>query len=122
MRFLVMGLAAVGIFASADAVQSQTLRLDDRGFSFKFGPNDRRGDVEGKRASCEVYARIAQVQADANNRFRCGYRGPRWDGDLRGHFQWCRWAPRRAVFDEQRGRAEQLQDCFNRLGDFDDRR
>ncbi|RUO97776.1 hypothetical protein [Hyphomicrobium sp.] len=122
MRFFVMGLAAAGILASTASVQAQTIRLDDRGFSFRFGPNDRRGDVEGKRASCEVYARIAQVQADANNRFRCGYRGPRWDSDLRGHFMWCRWAPRRAIFDEQRGRAEQLQDCFNRLGDFDDRR
>ena len=35
-----------------------------------------RGDVEGKRASCEVYARIAVIQADANVRFRCGLQGP----------------------------------------------
>src|SRR6185312_1688320 len=64
------------------AAAAQTLRLDrDGGFSFKFGRDDRRGDVEGKRASCEVYARIAQVQADANARFRCGLRGPAWVSD-----------------------------------------
>lgn len=121
MRIFPIGLAVAAVLASAGSAYSQTLRLDDRGFSFKFGSNDRRGDVEGKRASCEVYARIAQVQADANERFGCGFRGQRWDRDIRPHFQWCRWAPRRVVFDEQRGRAEQLQDCFNRLGDFDDR-
>jgi len=35
--------------------------------------------VEGKRASCDVYARIAVIQADANQRFRCGLLGPAWD-------------------------------------------
>jgi hypothetical protein len=121
MRIFPIGLAAAAVLASAVSADSQTLRLDDRGFSFRFGSNDRRGDVEGKRASCEVYARIAQVQADANDRFRCGFRGPRWDRDIRPHFMWCRQAPRRILADEQRGRSEQLQDCFNRLGDFDDR-
>lgn len=122
MRIFPIGLAAAAVLVSAVSADSQTIRFDDRGFSFKFGPNDRRGDIEGKRASCEVYARIAQVQADANDRFRCGFRGPRWDRDIRPHFMWCRWAPRRVVAEEQRGRSEQLQDCFNRLGDFDDRR
>jgi len=121
MRLLSIGLAAAAVVVSTMAADSQTIRFNDGNFSFRFGGNDRRGEVEGKRASCEVYARIAQVQADANNRFRCGYRGPRWDSDLRPHFQWCRWAPRRALAEEQRGRAEQLQDCFNRLGDFDGR-
>ena len=121
MRLASIGLAAAAVFVSTMAADSQTIRFNDGNFSFRFGGNDRRGEVEGKRASCEVYARIAQVQVDANNRFRCGYRGPRWDPDLRPHFQWCRWAPRRALAEEQRGRAEQLQDCFNRLGDFDGR-
>ena len=70
MRIFPIGLAAAAVLASAVSADSQTLRLDDRGFSFKFGSNDRRGDVEGKRASCEVYARIAQVQADANDRLQ----------------------------------------------------
>lgn len=122
MRIFPIGLAAAALLVSAVSAEAQSLRLDDRGFSFKFGQNDRQGDVEGKRANCEVYARIAQVQADANDRFRCGFRGPRWDRDLKPHFMWCRWTPRRVVADEQRGRSEQLQDCFNRLGDFDGRR
>jgi hypothetical protein len=115
-------LAALIIAGTTGVATSQTLRLDDRGFSFKFGKDDRRGDVEGKRASCEVYARVAQVQADANERYRCGYRGPQWDRDVRPHFNWCRRAARRDLARDQLARSQQLQDCFNRLGDFDDRR
>ena len=56
-------IAVLGL--AAGTVSAQTLRLDrDGGFSFKFGRDDRRGDVEGKRASCEVYARVAVVQAE----------------------------------------------------------
>lgn len=115
-------LAAVIVAGSAGAATSQTLRLDDRGFSFRFGQDDRRGDVEGKRASCELYARIAQVQADANLRYRCGFRGPQWALDAAPHFRWCRWAARSDLARDQLFRSQQLQSCFNRLGDFDDRR
>jgi len=80
----------------------------DGGFSFKFGRDDRRGDVEGKRASWEVYARIAVVQAEAASRFRCGLRGPAWVADAKPHFQWCRYVPRRKIAEEQRSRAD---DC-----------
>ena len=84
MRISMLLAAAIVVLATAFA-GAQTLRLDrDGGFSFKFGREDRRGDVEGKRASCEVYARIAVVQADANTRFRCGLRGPAWAERLRG--------------------------------------
>ncbi|MBS0233321.1 MAG: hypothetical protein JSR99_07530 [Proteobacteria bacterium] len=115
-------LAAAMIVATAGAAASQTIRLDDRGFTFRFGKDDRRGDVEGKRASCEVYARIAQVQSDANDRYRCGFRGPQWNHDLGVHFRWCRWASRGDLARDQLFRSQQLQACFNRLGDFDDRR
>ena len=114
-----LAIAVLGL--AAGAVSAQTLRLDrDGGFSFKFGRDDRRGDVEGKRASCEVYARIAVVQAEANSRFRCGLRGPAWVADVKPHFQWCRYVPRRKIAEEQRSRADELQRCFDRLGDFDD--
>jgi hypothetical protein len=86
---------------------------------FEFEKRDQRGNVEGKRASCEVYARIAQVQADANQRYRCGFTGPRWTRDAMPHFRWCRFAPRSSVRDEQRERARDLNDCFDKLGDFD---
>lgn len=107
----------------AGTAAAQTLRFDsDRGFSFRFDRDDRRGDVEGKRASCEVYARIAVVQAIANRKFRCGYRGPSWTDDPARHFRWCRFVPRRRIAEEQRHRSRDLQECFDRLGDFDDDR
>jgi hypothetical protein len=88
---------------------------------FRFGRDDPRANVEGKRASCEVYARIALVQIDANRKFRCGFRGSRWTSDGMAHFRWCRFVPRSAIREEQRGRAQDLQECFDRLGDFDER-
>ena len=121
MRVAHIGLfSAVLIVATGTAV-AQTLRYDrEGGFSFKFDKGDRRGDVEGKRANCEVYSRIAQVQADANKRFRCGLKGPAWVADPQPHFHWCRYVPRRQVAQEQRNRSEELQRCFDKLGDFDD--
>jgi hypothetical protein len=116
-----IGLVTAIFILSTGASAAQTLRLDrDGGFSFKFGRDDRRGDVEGKRASCEVYARVAQVQADANKRFRCGLRGPAWESDLKPHFQWCRFVPRQRIAEEQRNRSQDLQRCFDKLGDFDE--
>ena len=114
-----LAVAALGL--ATGAATAQSIRMDrDGGFSFKFGRDDRRGDVEGKRASCEVYARIAVVQAEAASRFRCGLRGPAWVADIKPHFQWCRYVPRRKIAEEQRSRADDLQRCFDKLGDFDD--
>ena len=111
MRIALINLAiTILIFATASAGAQE----------FRFDRDDRRGDVEGKRANCEVYARIAQVQAEANTRFRCGLKGPAWVAEPQPHFRWCRYVPRRKVAEEQRNRAEELQRCFDRLGDFDD--
>lgn len=121
-----VSLALTLLILATGVTEAQTLRVqrDDRGggMSFRFDRGDRRGDVEGKRANCEVYARIAQVQADANMRFRCGFRGPGWVSDPQPHFRWCRYVPRRRVAEEQRSRSEDLQRCFDKLGDFDDDR
>src|SRR4029079_9932161 len=112
MRVTHISLISAMVILAAGAAVGQTLRVqrDDRGggFSFKFDRSDRRGDVEGKRASCEVYARIAQVQAEANRRFRCGERGPAWESNPQAHFRWCRYVPRRKAADEQRNRSEEL--------------
>jgi hypothetical protein len=121
MRISITLATTVLILVTGGAV-AQSLRFDERGFSFRFDRDDRRGDVEGKRATCEVYARIAVVQADANERFRCGLQGPAWTSDPARHFQWCRYVPRHRVAEEQRDRSEELQRCFDRLGDFDDDR
>jgi hypothetical protein len=121
MRIFNAIVATSALLLVGGAAVAQTLRLDrDGGFSFKFDRGDRRGDVEGKRATCEVYARIAVVQAEANKRFRCGLRGPAWTDDASPHFRWCRFVPRRKIAEEQRSRSEALQSCFNGLGDFDD--
>ena len=125
MRIIHVSLISAILILTAGASAAQRHDRDDRGgggFSFRFDRDDRRGDVEGKRANCEVYARIAQVQADANKRFRCDFRGPGWVADAQPHFRWCRFVPRRKVAEEQRNRAEELQRCFDKLGDFDDDR
>jgi hypothetical protein len=119
MRTIVITSALVLIAGGAAA---QSFRFDERGFSFRFGRDDPRRDVEGKRATCDTYARIAVIQAQANQRFRCGFAGPGWNDDPRRHFEWCRWVPRRRVAEEQRNRSDALQSCFDRLGDFDDDR
>ena len=89
------------------------------GFGFHFN-DDERGNVEGKRAACETYARVAQVQAEANRKYRCGYTGPRWEMEVEPHFRWCRHVRRESLGMEARERAGELQRCFDRLGDFDD--
>jgi hypothetical protein len=113
-------IAALVVVAGGAAAQS--VRFDERGFWFKFGRDDPRRDVEGKRATCDTYARVAVIQAQANQRFRCGLQGAGWNDDARRHFEWCRWVPRRRVAEEQRNRSEDLQRCFDRLDDFDDDR
>jgi len=115
-------LITTALIVVAGGAVAQSVRVGPDGFSFRFGRDDRRGDVEGKRATCEVYSRIAVIQADANERFRCGLRGPAWTNDPARHFEWCRYVPRQRVAEEQRNRSEELQHCFDRLGDFDDDR
>ena len=121
MRRFTLTVTAILVLSASGAL-AQSVRFDERGFSFKFGRDDPKRDVEGKRATCDTYARIAVIQAQANQRFHCGLQGPGWNDDARRHFEWCRWVPRRRVAEEQRNKAEDLQRCFNRLGDFDDER
>ena len=50
---------------------------------------ERRSERVGKRANCDTYSQIAQVQADANQKYNCGYCGSEWVDDSRAHFGWC---------------------------------
>ena len=92
------------------------------------GDRDRRGggggggNREGKRANCDTYSSIAEVQAEANDKYKCGYRGGEWSTNKRGHFEWCMTNKREFTLDEMRYRAQELQKCFNNLGDYDDDR
>lgn len=82
--------------------------------------DERRGRRAGRRANCETYAKIAVVQADANKKYDCNYRGGEWIGEERPHFRWCMRARRDYLIDEIRYRAGELQKCFNKLGDDDE--
>jgi hypothetical protein len=82
--------------------------------------DDRRSERGGKRANCDTYSQIAQVQADANQKYNCGYRGGEWVTDSRAHYSWCMSNKRNVVLDELRYRAVELQKCFNTLGDYDE--
>lgn len=82
----------------------------------------REGRREGKRANCDTYSKIAKVQAEANDKYKCDFRGGEWSGSTRGHFEWCMMNKREFVLDEIRYRQQELQKCFNNLGDFDDDR
>ena len=121
IRFKKLATGAAVLAVLCSAAYAQGIRIEVPGLQFRF-EGDKRGDVEGKRASCEVYARIAQVQTDANQRYRCGYYGPRWETSPEPHFHWCRYVRRETLGAELRERAIDLQHCFDRLGDFDDDR
>lgn len=88
---------------------------------YRFGEGGQNAS-EGKRASCEVYAQLSAVQAGANRRYNCGYRGTRWDVSAETHFHWCRYVSRETVKQELKDRVTDLQQCFDRMGDFDGER
>ncbi len=111
--------AGAVLAVAAGLCVAASLPAVSQGFGFRF-EGDERGNVEGKRASCEVYAKVSQVQLEANRKFNCGYNGPRWDHGLEQHFRWCRHVSRDTVVTEMRERSGELQRCFNHLGDFDE--
>ncbi len=115
-------VASTLLIASTLPAFAQSVQFRFGTGQFRYERSDPRANVQGKRASCEVYARIAVVQTQANLQFRCGYQGPRWATEHQPHFRWCRWAPRPEVFSEFKERAQALQQCFDNLGDFDEGR
>jgi hypothetical protein len=80
----------------------------------------RRGERAGRRASCDTYAKVAVVQAEANKKYDCGFRGGEWVDNERPHMRWCMRARRAYLLDEIRYRAGELQKCFDKLGDDDE--
>ncbi len=108
------------LLSTPSVVSAQSVQFQFGTGPYRYEGTDPRAHVEGKRASCEVYARMAIVQTQANQQFRCGFQGPRWTIDPQPHFRWCRWAPRPEVFSEFKERAQGLQQCFDNLGDFDE--
>jgi hypothetical protein len=72
---------------------------------------------EARHARCDTYAKIASVQANAARNYGCGLRDPEWSADPGIHYHWCMRNGRESVMDQLRFRTEELQRCFNRLGD-----
>ncbi len=117
------------IYRSKPSFQGQaTLYVYGRqaGGGFGGGPGGPGGrpdrDAEGKRANCDTYAKIAVVQAEANDKYNCHLRGPEWNTNTRAHYEWCMFSKRDFLMDSLRWRAQELQKCFNNLGDYDDDR
>jgi hypothetical protein len=107
------GLALCVAAASATLAHAQV-------FQFRFERGEERGASESIRAACETYARIAAVQAEMNEKFRCGYTDPRWNPHIEPHFRWCRFVRSEELWESQRSRATDLQRCFDRLGEGGD--
>jgi hypothetical protein len=82
--------------------------------------DNRRREIAGKRASCDTYAKTTVVQAQANQKYKCGYRGGEWVAQERPHLRWCMRARRQFLADEIRYRQVELQKCFDKLGDYDE--
>ncbi|MDZ4790580.1 MAG: DUF2541 family protein [Hyphomicrobiales bacterium] len=80
----------------------------------------RRELTDGKKAGCETYAALSVVQSEANEKYRCGFRGGEWSDNKRGHYEWCLRNKRDFMADETRYRLGELQKCYNKLGDYDD--
>ena len=40
-------------------------------------------------ANCENYGKLALQQQKDNEAGKCGFTGPEWSTDLKGHVDWC---------------------------------
>lgn len=74
---------------------------------------------EGKRASCDTYAKIAVIQSRAADKYDCHLRGPEWNTNERDHYRWCLHVSRSRLLEDVRSRYHALNHCFERLGDED---
>jgi hypothetical protein len=76
----------------------------------------RQLDSCNHAAMCEQYASNASNEGDLNNRFRCGFGGPRYESTLEGHKTWCLSAREDSVMEEVRGRYRDMYRCFDFCG------
>lgn len=61
--------------------------------------------------ACVEYAERAVQQHKMNLGSRCGFTGPRWSGDIDGHYNWCVAVPAFFREAETAARDEQLGSC-----------
>jgi hypothetical protein len=61
-------------------------------------------------ANCDWYAKTALKQQQENELKKCGFTGPNWTSDLKGHLGWCNANPDQFRAEAQR-RDQQLMQC-----------
>jgi hypothetical protein len=69
------------------------------------------GLAHGQSASCRWYADTALKQQQQNERRKCGFTGPAWNGDYRAHLAWCAQQPPETWRAAARERARLLAGC-----------
>ncbi len=63
------------------------------------------------QASCAWYASTALKQEQENQRLKCGFTGPEWSLDLKGHTLWCKSVPPETWKASAQKRKQMLTDC-----------
>jgi hypothetical protein len=107
-------LTVAGLALFVRPLSAQSLQMDGQLYGFAF--QHSFPDYNGTRQGCRIYSDAAQKQASDNFRFRCGYKGARWDTNSDLHYWWCRLIHRRAnILAELRNREMDLQRCLDRL-------
>jgi len=71
----------------------------------------RTGGGEMANGRCDIYARIAISQHEANLAQRCGYSDSRWHAGYRYHYDWCIGTPSATTRHETAERQAQLDRC-----------
>jgi hypothetical protein len=81
-------------------------------------PGPDRGDPDGpgsgssdRRTFCESYARNAVWQGNENRNKGCGFSGPLWHTDYRGHYDWCLQVSNSATAEASLRRGRELKLC-----------
>jgi hypothetical protein len=110
---VVLNVAGSAIFARP--VSAQSTQINGQLFRYAFQHSLLAG-MDGTHKGCRIYSNAAQSQIAENFRFRCGYKGARWDTNPDLHYWWCRLLNRRAsILKELRNREMDLQRCVDRF-------
>jgi hypothetical protein len=115
---VVLTIAALSFFARP--LSAQTFQMYGEPYNVAFLRGALEYNMNGTREGCRIYSNAARTQADDNSRFRCGYKGARWDKNPNTHFWWCRLIHRRSsILAELRNREMDLQRCLDQV-DFEE--
>lgn len=66
-------------------------------------------------SDCKRYAKSAQGHQSSNERYRCGFRGPRWSSSYNHHYSWCsRHKNFNLLLQEANARSKEIAACHRR--------